>query len=322
MQRRTLGRSGFQVSLVGLGANNFGFLRDDVDVDAVIGAAIEHGVTLIDTAESYGDGRSEAAIGAVLAGRRPQVEIATKWAPSGGPEFKYPDVRWGSRRYMMQAVERSLQHLRTDWIDLYQLHRPDRGTPIEETIRAADDLVRQGKVRYVGLSNLPAWQVVEAQLVARELGVERFVSCQDEYSLLCRGVVEPDLATVMQEYGLGLLPFFPLASGLLTGKYRRDQAAPAGTRFAALTRVADRFGTARNWAIVEKLEEFAAAHGRSLLELAFGWLAAKPFVGSIIAGATRPEQVAANAAAVAKPLAPNEVAELDRITGGAPPSHA
>ncbi|HLY57073.1 MAG TPA: aldo/keto reductase [Stellaceae bacterium] len=314
MQYRTLGRSGLLVSLVGLGANNFGF-RDDLDVDATVGRALDLGITFIDTAESYGEGKSEANLAPALRHRRKDVIIGTKWGVSRRADGSTPVIRNGSRDYIMKAAERSLANLKTDYIDLYQFHRPDPGTPLDETVRACDDLIRQGKVRYVGLSNMPAWQVVEAQFLAGELGADRFISCQDEYSLLRRDIVEPDLATVMERFGLGLLPYFPLASGMLTGKYRRGEAAAAGTRFDVMKPIAGRFGTEKNWDIVDRLTAFAEARGHTILELAFSWLAARPGVGSIIAGATRPEQVEANAAAADWTLTPDDLAELDRITG-------
>ena len=313
MKMRTLGNSGLLVSLVGLGANNFGF-RDDLDVGATVGKALDLGINLIDTAESYGDGKSESNLAAALGTRRKDVIIASKWSAGGGrPGAK--EQRFGSRDYIVRACERSLKHLNTDYIDLYQFHRPDPGTPIEETIRACDDLIRQGKVRYVGVSNMPAWQVVEAHFMAKELGANRFISCQDEYSLLRRDIVEPDLAKVMQRYGLGLLPFFPLASGLLTGKYKHGETPAAGTRFAVMAHTAPRFGTERNWEIVQKLTDFAETRGHTILELAFSWLAARPTVASVIAGATRPEQVAANVAAVDWTLTPEELDGIDTITG-------
>jgi aryl-alcohol dehydrogenase-like predicted oxidoreductase len=215
----------------------------------------------------------------------------------------------------MHAVEASLKRLRTDWIDLYQLHRPDPQTPIEETLRALDDLVRQGKVRYIGNSNFPAWRIAEAEYVARAMNVSRFISCQDEYSLVVRGI-EKDLLPCAQEYRLGLLPYFPLASGLLTGKYRRGEAAPADTRFGKVPRLRDQYVTPRNEAIVEKLDAFAKARGHSMLELAFSWLAARPQVASVIAGATRPEQVEQNVKAISWNLSAEEMKEIDEIANG------
>ena len=220
-----------------------------------------------------------------------------------------------SRRYIMSAVEDSLRRLKTDYIDLYQQHDYDPLTPIEETLRALDDLVRQGKVRYIGNSNFPAWRIAEAELTARAANTARFVSCQDEYSLLVRDI-EKDLLPAAQEYNLGLLPFFPLASGLLTGKYQRGAAAPADTRFAKAPALRDRYVTPRNEDIVEQLVAFAKARGHSMLELAFSWLASRPQVSSVIAGATRVEQVEANVKAIDWTLSAEELAEIDRITLG------
>jgi len=218
-----------------------------------------------------------------------------------------------SRRYIMNAVEASLKRLKTDYIDLYQQHDYDSLTPIEESLRALDDLVRQGKVRYIGNSNFPAWRVAEAEYVARAMNVSRFVSCQDEYSLVVRDI-EKDLLPAAEEYNLGILPFFPLASGLLTGKYKRGEAAPGDTRFGKIARLRDRYVTPRNEEIVEKLQAFARARGHSMLELAFSWLAARPQVSSVIAGATRVEQVEQNVKAIAWNLSAEEMKEIDGIT--------
>jgi aryl-alcohol dehydrogenase-like predicted oxidoreductase len=220
-----------------------------------------------------------------------------------------------SRRYIMAAVEASLTRLKTDYIDLYQQHDYDPLTPIEETLRALDDLVRQGKVRYIGNSNFPAWRIAEAEYVARAMNVSRFVSCQDEYSLLVRDI-EKDLLPAAQEYRLGLLPFFPLASGLLTGKYKRGAAAPDDTRFAKVPALRDRYITPRNEEIVAKLQSFAEARGHTMLELAFSWLASQPQVSSVIAGATRVEQVEQNVKAIGWMLTTDELAEIDKITKG------
>jgi len=223
-------------------------------------------------------------------------------------------LRGASRRYIVRAVEASLKRLRTDWIDLYQQHRPDPLTPIEETLRALDDLVRAGKIRYYGCSNLPGWQVVEAAWTARSAGLNGFVSCQDELSLLVRGH-EADLMPAMRAYGLGLLPYFPLASGLLTGKYKRNRPMPAGARLTNTQRLADRYLTEANWAVAEKLGDFADARGHTLLELAFSWLLSRAPVSSVIAGATKPDQVAANVAAGNWMLSDDELQEIDAITG-------
>jgi aryl-alcohol dehydrogenase-like predicted oxidoreductase len=220
-----------------------------------------------------------------------------------------------SRRYIMNAVEASLRRLKTDYIDLYQQHDYDELTPIDETLRALDDLIRQGKVRYIGNSNFPAWRVAEAEHVARAMNVSRFISCQDEYSLVVRNV-EKDLLPCAKEYRLGVLPFFPLASGLLTGKYKRGEAAPTDTRFGKAPQLRDRYVTPRNEDIVDKLQVFAKERGHSMLELAFSWLAARPQIASVIAGATRIEQVEQNVKAIAWMLSPEEVAEIDKITQG------
>ena len=222
-----------------------------------------------------------------------------------------------SRRYIFQAIEDSLRRLRTDWIDLYQLHQPDPRTPIEETLRALDDLVRQGKVRYVGCSNLPGWQVVEAQWTARAEHLNAFISCQDEYSLLVRGI-EKELIPAANKCGLGLLPYFPLASGLLTGKYRHDAPLPEGARLTKTQRLADRYMTEANWSIVAKLRAFCEARRKMMLELAFSWLLARKPVASVIAGATRPEQIEQNVNAASWTLSAEDLAEIDKITGQRP----
>ncbi|HTS94275.1 MAG TPA: aldo/keto reductase [Stellaceae bacterium] len=314
MEIRNLGRSGLRVSVVGLGCNNFGGRIDLEATRTVIHKALDLGITLFDTADVYGEaGGSETAMGQVLGDRRKQIVLASKFAM---PMNKAETLKGASRGYIMSAVEASLRRLKTDWIDLYQLHRPDPLTPIEETLRALDDLVRQGKVRYIGCSNLPAWQVVEAQWTAKHLNLNAFVSCQDEYSLVVREI-ERELVPAMQRYELGLLPFFPLASGLLTGKYQRNSAMPAGTRLTNTQRLADRFLTEQNWRIAERLGDFAASRGRTLLELAFSWLANRPQVSSVIAGATKPEQLEQNAKAVGWKLTAEEMAEIDRLSKAA-----
>jgi aryl-alcohol dehydrogenase-like predicted oxidoreductase len=313
MKIRNLGRSGLQVSLVGLGCNNFGGRLDLAATRKVVHRALDLGVTLFDTADIYGErGRSEEYLGESLGDRRKDIVLATKF----GMAMDDAGVRNGaSRRYILSAVEASLQRLKTDWIDLYQLHQPDPLTPIEETLRALGDLIRQGKVRYVGCSNLPAWQVVDALWTAKHAGLDRFVCCQDEYSLVVREP-ERELVPMMERHGLGLLPYFPLASGLLTGKYKRNASMPASARLTGTKRLADRYLTEANWRIVERLEDFCARRGRTLLELAFSWLAARPTVASVIAGATQPEQVEANVRAVEWSLTPEDLAEIDRLRTG------
>ena len=307
---RNLGKSGLRVSLVGLGCNNFGQRMDLESSRAVIHKALDAGITLFDTADVYGGrGGSETVLGTVLGDRRKDVVLASKF----GMAMDEGEKVGAARRYIMAAVEASLKRLKTDWIDLYQQHRPDPRTPIEETLRALDDLVRAGKVRYIGHSNFTPAQTVEAQWAARHFNLNTFVSAQDEYSLLKRDI-EAEALGVYQRYGLGLLPFFPLASGLLTGKHRRGAAAQ-GSRLA--TPMFSAFMNDRNFDIVEKLEAFVKARGHTMLELAFSWLAARPAVASVIAGATKPEQIAANVQAVSWELTGEEMAEIDKITGKA-----
>jgi aryl-alcohol dehydrogenase-like predicted oxidoreductase len=315
MQHRQLGRSGLRVSAIGLGCNNFGGRSDFEATRAVVHAALDHGITLFDTANVYprgAAGRSEEYLGRILGERRKEIVLATKVG------IPMPGGRLGgaSRASIMTSVEESLQRLNTDWIDLYQVHKFDPLTPIEETLRALDDLIRKGKLRYIGCSRFAAWQVVDALWTSRSAGLNAFISCQDEYSLLAR---EPDfgLLDAMAAHGLGLLPYFPLASGLLTGKYRRDAPMPPGARLAITPVLSAHFVTDHNWSVLEALEEFCAARGRTMLELAFSWLLARPTVASVIAGATRPEQIVQNIAATAWALSPEELAEIDRIT--APP---
>ncbi len=315
MQERQLGRSGLRVSSVGLGCNNIGGRCDFEASSAVVHAALDAGVTLFDTANVYprgARGRSEEFLGRILGERRKDIVLATKVGiPMDGGR-----LGGASRATVMASAEESLARLGTDWIDLYQVHKFDPLTPIEETLRALDDLVRQGKVRYIGCSRFAAWQVVDALWTSRLASVHAFISCQDEYSLLAR---EPDLGLLdaMAAHGLGMLPYFPLASGLLTGKYRRGEPPPQNARFATTPVLADHFVTEENWRVVEALAAFCAGRGRTLLELAFSWLLARPGVASVIAGATRPDQIGQNIAACGWALSPEDVAEIDRIT--APP---
>jgi aryl-alcohol dehydrogenase-like predicted oxidoreductase len=310
METRTLGKSGPQVSLVGLGCNNFGWYIDLERSRAVAHKALDAGITLFDTADVYGgNGTSETMLGQILGPRRKDIILATKF---GMPMDEAGTKKGASRAYIMSAVEASLARLKTDYIDLYQIHQPDAETPMEETLRALNDLVGQGKVRYIGCSNHRAWQVVEAEWISRTKNLRAFVCCQDEYSLLERKP-EAELIPAMKSYGLGLLPYFPLASGLLSGKYKRDRL-PEGTRLAKTKRLSDRYINETNWHKVELLQDFCAKHGHSLLELAFSWLAANPVVSSIIAGATKPEQVEQNIKAVDWRLSAEDTAEVDRIT--------
>jgi aryl-alcohol dehydrogenase-like predicted oxidoreductase len=311
MQKRKLGAAGPEVSLVGLGTNNFGGRIDLAASRRVVDKAIDLGITLIDTADIYGNkGGSEEALGQILDARRKNIVLATKFCL---PMDSAGKLRGASRRYILQAVEASLRRLKTDWIDLYQLHRPDSQTPIDETLRALDDLVKAGKIRFIGCSNLSAAQLEEAQSAAARHHIASFICCQDEYSLLERGL-EKDLAPVIRKYGLSLLPYFPLASGLLSGKYKQGVPLPAGSRLANDPPRGGGVLNERNWRIVEALTAFAAARGHTLLEMAMSWLASRPFVPSIIAGATKAEQVEQNVAAVNWSLSAADLAEIDRIT--------
>lgn len=315
MRFRRLGDSGLVVSVVGLGTNNLGMKLDDAGSKEVVDAAIDAGITLFDTADSYG--ASEERLGALLQGRRDDVIIATKWGSplTRGPVAGSNGVDWdsrGSRRYIRRSVESSLRRLRTDWIDLYQFHRPDPLTPIEETLAVLDELVKEGKVRYLGHSNFSGFQTAHAEWTARTTGTNRFISAQNEYNFLKRTKVEDDLAPALSEYGIGLLPFFPLASGLLTGKYRRNEAPPQGSRIQAWGREAALTDAAFD--VIEKLEEFAKARGASLLDVAMGGLAAQPTVASVIAGATSAAQVHANVAAGLWEPTAEDLVTIDEIT--------
>ena len=311
MKLRKLGKSGPEISVVGLGCNNFG-LRIDLEASRkVVDRALEVGITLFDTADIYGKrGGSESILGQVLGENRKHVLLATKF---GGAMNESETMKGASSRYIISAAESSLKRLRTDWIDLYQIHFPDPYTPIEETLGALDKLIGDGKVRYIGCSNFAGWQVADAQWTAKHLSLNSFVSCQNEYSVLVRSV-ERELLPAMQKFGLGMLPYFPLASGLLTGKYARNKPLPEDTRFHALKGLADRYLTETNWKIMGRLENFCAQRGHTLLELAFRWLLARPSVASVIAGATKPEQVEHNAKASEGTLTPEELAEIDDIT--------
>lgn len=312
MEFRRLGNSGLVVSAVGLGTNNFGMKLDLDQCRQVTHAALDAGVTLFDTADTYGT--SEERLGELLVGRRDDVIIATKFGSDvrrrGLDNGEDWDAR-GSRRYILRAVEASLRRLRTDWIDLYQIHQPDPHTPIAETLSTLTDLVRAGKIRYLGHSNFTGWQAADAEWTARDLGLEHFISAQNRYSWLDR-TIEGDLVPGLQHYGVGLLPFFPLASGLLTGKYRRGQPPPDGSRIAAWKAQASLTDAAFD--VIEALESFAAERGVTLLDIAIGGLAAKPAVASVIAGATTAEQVQVNVAAGAWTPTASDLVELDRIT--------
>jgi aryl-alcohol dehydrogenase-like predicted oxidoreductase len=308
---RSLGRSGLTVSVVGLGCNNLGRSLDIAGTRKVVDAALEAGITLFDVADTYGGrpGEAEEMLGDVLGGRRDDVVLATKFGMdmrgANGPDW---GAR-GSRRYVRRAVEASLRRLRTDHLDLYQYHVPDGITPMGETLAALDELVRAGKVRYVGSSNFAGWQVAQADHVAAGLGAERFISAQNEYSLLDRRA-EAELVPACEAYGVGVLPFFPLANGLLTGKYSREVPPPAGTRLG--DRKPELYERAP-WDTLDRLRRYAADRGLEMIEVAIGALAALPAVTSVIAGATSPEQVRANTRAGQWEPAAADLAELDQI---------
>ena len=313
MHYRRLGHSGLTVSVVGLGCNNLGGRLDRAATAGVVGAALDCGITLFDTADIYGvpHGASEEELGKALRAHRDEVVLATKFGMdmegANGPDF---GAR-GARRYVLRAVEASLRRLRTDHVDLLQMHEPDPATPIEETLGALDDLVHDGKVRYVGSSNFAAWQVVEAEWVSRVDGVTRFVSAQNRYSLLERGI-EAELVPACEEYGIGIIPFYPLESGLLSGKYRRGEEPPQGSRLAR-DRFVGRLAEAP-WDVIEALRDFADKRGLGLIDVAIGGLVAQPGVASAIVGAMTPEQVRANARAAEWEPDPSDLATLDELT--------
>jgi aryl-alcohol dehydrogenase-like predicted oxidoreductase len=310
MRLRDFGTTALKVSAVGLGCNNFGMRLDRAATAAVVHAALDAGITLFDTADIYGNrGSSETLLGEALGARRKDIVLVTKF---GLPMDDGGRRQGGSRRYVLEAAEASLRRLATDWIDVYYYHRPDPRTPIEETVGALDELKRAGKVRHIGCSNFSPAQIDAAQEAARQKALPAFVTAQDQYSLLAREI-EHDLLPALERHKLALLPYFPLASGMLSGKYRLGRPVPAGTRLGN-PRYSDRVLNDANLRIVERLEQFCAARGRTLLQLAFGWLLAKPLVASVIAGASTPEQVRQNAAATGWELTPDEVAEADRIT--------
>lgn len=317
MDYRQLGRSGLTVSAIGLGCNNLGGRIDAKASTDVVHAALDEGVTLFDVADVYGRrdahaGASEETLGAALGKRRNDVVLATKFGMNMSPDAEPGRASGASRRYIVQAVESSLRRLRTDWIDLYQLHTPDPLTPVEETLQTLDTLVRAGKIRYAGVSNMPAWQMADAVHIARREGYAGIVSAQDELSLLHTDATR-EIVPALRHFGLGLLPYFPLASGMLTGKYRRGEAPPDNSRLAAWTYLEERYATDRAWAIIDDLRDVADRFGRDLVELAFGWLLGVDVVGSVIAGATSPEQVRDNVRAGALPLAQDERDAIDTV---------
>ncbi len=315
METRVIGKNGPKVSVVGLGCNNFGGRLDVEATRKVVHRALDLGITLFDTADVYGGygygnyGGSEDYLGQILGARRKDIVLASKF---GMAMDKAGTLKGASRGYILLAVEASLKRLRTDWIDLYQIHRPDPQTPIEETLRALDDLVKQGKVRQIGCSGFSTAQIDEAQAMAGRAELTALTTAQDEYSLVAREL-EVDPLPGVKRHGLGLLPYYPLANGLLTGKYQRNAPAPKGARLAGAG-TSGRILNDANWAIVERLEKFCAARGKTLLELAFGWLLAHDFIPSVIAGATQAAQIEQNVGAAGWKLTAAEKEEVDRLT--------
>jgi aryl-alcohol dehydrogenase-like predicted oxidoreductase len=309
MEYRQLGRSGLKISAIGLGCNPFG---NEVDIDGarrIVDTAIENGITYFDTADTYFAGRSEEYLGAALKGRREDVIVATKFGNRSGPG---QNDTGASRKHIIAACEGSLRRLQTDYIDVYQVHSPDRSTPIEETMRALDDLVHQGKVRYIGCSNFFEWEVADAQWTARTHNLTEFVSCQDFYNLLYRDI-EKRMEPMCIKHGLGMIPYFPLAGGLLGGEYSRDADPAPGSR-GAIRPSYRAYATPRNWTVQERLTGFAKDHGWSLSPMSIAWLLTRQMMSTVIAGADRPEHVAANVKALDVKFSPEDLAEIDRLT--------
>jgi len=313
METRALGKSGLQVSLVGLGCMNFGLMNDQAQATAIVNRSIELGVNFFDTADVYGNrGTSEEYLGKALGARRSDFIIATKFAGPMSTEHAW--MRGGSRRWIIQAVEGSLRRLGSDYLDLYQMHTADMTVPIEETLRALDDLVQQGKVRYIGCSNYAAWQIADAAWTSRGSHLNAFISAQNRYSVISRDI-EKEVVPAIQHHGLGVLPYFPLESGLLSGKYLPGKDFPADSRLVKWGEwAAAAFASPDKLVIVARLFELCDRFDHSMLELAMGWLAAKPWVSSVIAGVTTVQQLEQNVAAAAWRGSAGELAEIDKIS--------
>ncbi len=312
MEYRKLGNSGLRVSEISLGGNNFGWYADEGTSNGVINHALDSGINYIDTADAYDKGRSEEFIGKALKGRRSQVIIATKFfLPMG----EGPNDRGGSRYYIMRAVEASLRRLQTDYIDLYQMHRPDATTPLEETLRALDDLVRAGKVRYIGCSNYAAWQLSDALWTSSVNHLSAFLTVQSRFNVLERQI-EAELVPCCQAHNIGVIPWGPLAGGFLTGKYHQGEKAPEDGRLSKPNALYSGVLNEANWSRLAKLEAFASERGHTVGELAIAWLLSKPYVSTVIAGAKKPEQVSANIAAGKWKLTAEEAVKVDDITSG------
>jgi 1-deoxyxylulose-5-phosphate synthase len=309
MEHRQLGTSGLKISAIGLGCNPFGNEVDVETAEAIVQTAIDAGVTYFDTADTYFEGRSEEYLGKALRSKRHQVLVATKFGNRAGPG---PNDSGASRKHIFDSCEASLRRLQTDYIDVYQVHTPDRSTPPEETMRALDDLVRQGKARYIGCSNYFEWEVADAQAVAESKGLTKFVSCQDFYNLLYRDI-EKRMEPFCSKHGLGMIPYFPLAGGLLSGAYRRGVAPAAGSR-GAIRPTFKTWDSDRNWTVQENLAKLAEGHGWTLPQMSIAWLLTRPMMATVIAGADKPEHIEANAKALDVKLTPDDLREIDRIT--------
>ena len=310
MEFRKLGNSGLKISEIGLGGNTFSWVVDEQTSTAIINRAIELGINYIDTADMYDKGGSEEHVGRAVKGKRHQLIIATKFSRRMGDG---PNDSGGSRYYIMRAVEASLRRLQTDYIDLYQMHEPDPETPIEETLRALDDLIRAGKVRYIGTSNFDAWQICEALWVSRTQNLHSFITEQPLYNILARGV-EKELVPFCRVHNIGIIPWGPLAGGFLTGKYRKGEPLSPEYRLASGIKIYGNLFTDANWDKLAKLEKFAAEREHTVGQLALAWLLAKPWVSTIIPGAHSVEQVTANVAASQWKLSAEETSHLDTIT--------
>jgi aryl-alcohol dehydrogenase-like predicted oxidoreductase len=313
MEYRRLGNSGLKVSGIGLGANEFGRRADESTSIAVVSRALDLGVNFIDTADLYSSGRSEEFVGKAIKGKRTQVVVATKF---GNPTGEGPNDKGASRNHIMVAVEASLRRLQTDYIDLYQVHKPDPTTPIEETLRALDDLLRAGKVRYIGCSNFAAWQVCEALWTSRVHRLSSFVTVQARYNILERQV-ESEIVPCCQAYGIGVIPWGPLMGGFLTGKYHRGEKGPPDARLSVPNRTrsyrTDRIFTETHWDALARLEAFATERGHTVAELALAWLLSRPWVSSVIAGARVADQVSANVTSAGWKLTADELAGVEAI---------
>jgi len=309
MDYRQLGNSGLKVSAIGLGGNNFGWWADEQTSITVVNQALDQGINFIDTADMYDRGRSEEFIGKALKGKRDKAIIATKF---GFPMSDDPNDGGASRHHIMSAVENSLRRLQTDYIDHYQVHNPDPATPIEETIRALDDLVRAGKVRYIGCSNFAAWQLNEALWTSRKNGWETFASIQSRYNIMERQL-ENEVVPCCQAHSIGVIPWGPLAGGFLTGKYSRENRSAVDGRLSGTNRLYENVITKDNWNKLAKLQAFAAERNHKMGELALTWLLSKPWVSTVIAGARTVEQISGNVAAAEWKLTPDDIKELEAI---------